>query len=330
MKNRKETLIKTLYGSLDSLKNLPDLILEETIYDEKGYVDCEFMTAILTFMQKSASIQVSIQKALNKLLGIDDQEPTKKGKEDLGKKWTVEEILKHCTLDNNILKLPNVQFNRKSYAEAKKWIEEAGGKWEGGSTQGFKFDFDAKRVFSILNSGKRCNLKQDFQFFATPDDVSDWLVGLAGGISDHDKVLEPSAGTGSLIKAIHRSCPNVVVDCYELMPENKEILSKLGGIHILGDDFTTGEKIKYTKIIANPPFSKNQDIRHVRLMYDLLECGGTLASITSNHWRFAVGDEEKSFREWLENVKAKVFPIEKESFKESGTNIETNAIVITK
>lgn len=48
-------------------------------------------------------------------------------KTDAGKKWSIEEILRHSTLENNILKLPAVQFNKKYYAEAQKWIEEAGG-----------------------------------------------------------------------------------------------------------------------------------------------------------------------------------------------------------
>lgn len=83
---------------------------------------------------------------------------------DEGKEWNVEEILKHCTLEDNVLKLPAVQFNRKSYAEAKKWIEEAGGSWQGGKMQGFTFPFNPKRVFSILKEGKRCNLQQEYQF----------------------------------------------------------------------------------------------------------------------------------------------------------------------
>lgn len=91
----------------------------------------------------------------------------------------MEEILKHCTLEDGVLKLPQVQFNKKSYAEAKKWIEEPAGSWQGGKVQGFTFPFNPKRVFSVLKEGKRCNLQQDYQFFETPSDVADWLVMLA-------------------------------------------------------------------------------------------------------------------------------------------------------
>ena len=284
MKNRKENIIEALRGSYMFVDNLPDLINEESIYDENGIVDTELLTAILEWMSRMSDVTTKVGNALGNLLGIEDDEK-KEDKKDEGSKWSVEEILRHCTLENNVLKLPQVQFNKKSYAETKKWIEEAGGSWQGGKVNGFTFPFNAERVFSILHEGKRCNLQNDFQFFATPAEVADWLVMLAGGVHENEKVLEPSAGTGAIIDAIHRSCKDVVVDCFELMPENKEILSKKENIRILGDDFTNFDLSLYDKIIANPPFSKNQDIRHVRRMYEHLSDGGTVAAIMSKHWK---------------------------------------------
>ena len=331
MTSRKKNLIEALYGSFMFIDNLPELIDRETIYDETGHVDLEFMTAILQWMSRMADISVKVQKSLNRLLGCDELEQNnKRNKDDSGSKWSVEEILMHCTLEDNVLKLPQVQFNKKSYAEAKKWIEEAGGSWMGGKVQGFTFPVNAERVFSILHEGKRCNLQQEFQFFATPAEVADWLVMLAGGVHEDEKVLEPSAGTGAIIDAIHRSCPDVIVDCYELMPENKEILSKKDNIRILGDDFTKCDVAQYDKIIANPPFSKNQDIRHVRRMYECLNPGGVLAAITGPHWEFGSESECKDFRQWLEDNGGKKFEIEEGTFKESGTGTKTIAIVINK
>lgn len=202
------------------------------------------------------------------------------------------------------------------------------GSWQGGKIQGFTFPFNAERVFSILHEGKRCNLQQEYQYFATPPEVADWLVMLAGGIHEDEKVLEPSAGTGAIIDAIHRSCKDVVVDCFELMPENKELLSKKSNIQILGDDFTVYDLELYDKIIANPPFSKNQDIKHVKRMYEHLKEGGTIAAIMSCHWKIASEKECADFRKWLKDVHAKIYDIEEGSFKQSGTGIETTAVVI--
>jgi predicted RNA methylase len=329
MTNRKKNLIEALRGSYMFIDNLPELVNKESIYDENGCVDTELMTAILEWMSRVSDVTTQVGNALGNLLGIEDDEK-KDDKKDEGIKWSVEEILRHCTLEDNVLKLPQVQFNKKSYAEAKKWIEEAGGSWQGGKVQGFTFPFNAERVFSILREGKRCNLQQDFQFFATPPEVADWLVMLAGGVHEDEKVLEPSAGTGSIIDAIHRSCPDVIVDCYELMPENKEILAKKDNIRILGDDFTKCDVAQYDKIIANPPFSKNQDIRHVRRMYECLNPGGVLAAITGPHWEFGSESECKDFRQWLEDNGGKKFEIEEGTFKESGTGTKTIAIVINK
>ena len=328
--NSKETLIKTLRGSVDQLKNLADMIEGIDVYNDAGYVDTVFFIDALSCVNTFMDASTMVVKKMSSLLAPDAPVDKRENEDDKGKKWKVEDILKHCTLENSILKLPKVQFNKKSYTEAKKWIEEAGGSWQGGKIQGFKFPFNPERVFSILKEGKRCNLQQDYQFFETPDEVADWLVMLAGGINKDDTVLEPSAGRGALIKAIHRSCPSVIVECYELMPENRELLYTLDNVRLLDEDFTKNSVGHYTKIIANPPFSKNQDISHVRLMYEHLEDGGTLAAITSQHWKFAPERKCVEFREWLKEVHGEVFEIGAGEFKESGTAIGTMAIVIKK
>ena len=151
---------------------------------------------------------------------------------------------------------------------------------------------------------------------------------LAGGVHEDEKILEPSAGTGAIIDAIHRSCPDIIVDCYELMPENKEILSKKDNIRILGDDFTKCDVAQYDKIIANPPFSKNQDIRHVRRMYECLNPGGVLAAITGPHWELGSESECKDFRQWLKDNGGFKYEIEAGAFKESGTGTKTIAGII--
>lgn len=329
--NKKETLIKTLRGSVARLNELSDMTEGIDVYDNAGYVDTKFLMEALSCVNAFMDASNTVVQKISSLLAPDVQIDEKKGQADEGKKWNVEEILKHCTLKDNVLKLPQVQFNKKSYLEAKKWIEEAGGSWNGGKIQGFTFPFNAERIFSILKEGKRCNLQQEFQYFETPAAVADWLVMLAGGIHEDDTVLEPSAGRGALIKAIHRFCPSVMVDCYELMPENKELLQKIDNIRLLGDDFITECSGTYSKIIANPPFSGNQDIDHVLRMYKHLQYGGTLAAITSPHWRLGCEKKCVNFRKWLEDVvSGKIFEINSGEFKESGTGISTVAVVINK
>lgn len=330
MKNKKQILLEALSGSVDMLNALEELSDGIDIYDEAGHLDTEFLLQALGHVNAFMDASNKIVSKISSLLAPDGTASEKGEKVDGGKEWCVEDILKHCTLEHQVLKLPKVQFNKKSYNEAKKWIEEAGGTWQGGKIQGFTFPFNPERVFSILNQGKRCNLQQEYQFFETPSDVADWLVMLAGGIQKDDTVLEPSAGRGALIKAVHRACPDVQVECYELMPENRDFLQTLENVILLGEDFTKDCVGTYSKIVANPPFCNNQDIKHVRLMYEHLKEGGTLAAITSPHWKMASEKKCADFRQWLEEVHAEVFEISSGEFKESGTSISTMAVVIKK
>lgn len=330
MTESKQNLIRHLRTTLVEVKGLPEMIEKEDLYLPDGvHVDTEFMMAMLQYVNNATDAAAAVMRSLQKLLGIDPDEikaDKKKNKE--GKKWGVEDVLKHCTFNDNILRLPDVQLNPKSYAEVKKWITEAGGKWNGGKIQGFTFDFDATRVAGILMSGKRCNLKQEFQFFSTPPALAEWLVSLSD-VKPGYAVLEPSAGTGAIIKAIHKTCPEVVVDAFELMPENRQTLEKMINVSLVDEDFTHGVPRLYDRIFANPPFARNQDIRHARMMYDALDPnGGEMCVITSRHWVNAPEKECEQFRNWLHEVNAETHEIPNGVFDESGTSVATMAIVI--
>lgn len=316
---------------MEPFKELPNEIAQNDMYDENGIVDGEFLTAILEWMADWAQLQIGVQAALNKLLGCDDRpDPKNKKKGGEGTKWSASEILRHCTLEDNVLKLPDVQFSKKSYDEAKKWILEAGGSWQGGKVQGFTFPFNAGRVFSILHKGERCKLQQEYQYFGTPPVLADALVGEVDNYTEGCDILEPSAGQGAIIDAIHRRFPTASVDYYELMPENKEIMARKERCTFMGDDFLQSGGKQYDIIVANPPFSNNQDIRHVYTMYERLKQGGTLATITGPHWTMGTELECEGFRKWLQRHDAKVSEIAEGAFKESGTAIKTMMLVIKK
>ncbi|MBD5279115.1 MAG: methyltransferase [Bacteroides sp.] len=330
MTESKRQLIDRLNATLTFAEGLKEQIEAENIYLPDGmHVDTEFTIALLQYINSATTSAAIVMKALQTLLGIEDVPEDAQRKRKDGKKWSVEEVLRHCAFRDNILYLPNVQLNPKSYAEVKKWITEAGGKWQGGKTQGFIFEFDATRVASILMSGKRCNLKQEYQFFSTPDDLADWLVSLSDVKPDH-AVLEPSAGTGAIIDAIHRVCPDVMVDAFELMPENIQALEKKSNVNIIGTDFTHGVPRLYDRIFANPPFSKNQDVQHTRAMYEALAPGGEMCVITSRHWCGAPEKICTDFKEWLQDVKAETHEIPSGLFSESGTDVATVGILIRK
>lgn len=240
-----------------------------------------------------------------------------------------EDVLQNCTVEGTIVKLPNVQLDRKVYQEVAKSLELIGGKWKGGKIAGFVFNLDPSELLAQIANGEKRNLKKEYQFFATPEKLSEDLVYKAD-LKSTDTILEPSAGQGAIIKAINRAC-DVIPDCYELMDVNTAVLNKSGlSFNLVGDDFLKHGDKTYSKIIANPPFTKNQDIDHLNKMYECLSEGGRLVCITSESWVEGTQRKQVDFREWLGVVGAEVLDIPKGSFKESGTMVGGKIIIINK
>jgi hypothetical protein len=244
---------------------------------------------------------------------------------------TKEEVLKGCIVDGLVVKLPAQQLDRDLYLEVKKALQLIGGVWKGGKIFGFVFKQDPTEMLKQISDGERRDLKKEYQFFATPDALADRLVAMADIQSD-SHTLEPSAGQGAIINAIHRLYPKIVVHCYELMDINQSFLRKLQCTNLLGDDFIESpyDDRYYDRIIANPPFSKNQDIDHIRKMYDCLIPGGILVSVASKHWKLSNNKKEKEFSAWLEELNAEIIELDSGEFKESGTMVGGYIIKIRK
>lgn len=248
---------------------------------------------------------------------------------------TKQDVLQQCTVENNVVKLPAVQLERKLYQEVAKALEGIGGKWNkkaGGFSFAPGYEDEINSLLGKIAGGEKVNLKKEYQFFATPDDIADWLVELAK-ITTPETVLEPSAGDGAIIKAIWRKHGKRLVFGCEAMPQNIKVLQGLGrDVDLISTDFLeTYPPFLFDKIIANPPFSNNQDIDHIRKMYEVCKPGGRIVSVASTHWLFTEGKKEKKFRDWLKEIGAATHTmIRPNAFKESGTMVATVVIVINK
>ena len=121
MTNKKKILIETLHGSVAQLNELSSMTEGIDIYDDTGHVDTDFLIEAISCVSAFMDASNIVVEKISSLLAPDVPIAEKKKQADEGKKWSVEEILKHCTLEDGVLKLPQVQFNKKSYAEAKKW-----------------------------------------------------------------------------------------------------------------------------------------------------------------------------------------------------------------
>jgi methylase of polypeptide subunit release factors len=165
-----------------------------------------------------------------------------------------------------------------------------------------------------------------FDLFPTPPELAAEMVGRAG-VRQGDRVLEPSAGTGRIAKAIKEAGGWAV--CVEL---NYDLVNRLAG---LGFDACQSDFMEYAPagtfdaVIMNPPFSNGQDIDHVRHAYDLLT-EGRLVAIMSEGSFFRQDKKVSAFREWLDEVGGESETLPSGTFKQSGTGVNARLVTITK
>ena len=243
-----------------------------------------------------------------------------------------QDVLNLCTIEGNTIYLPGIQLERPMYLQVAKSLELIGGKWNR-KIKGFVFPDNPTELLEQLKNGSQRNIKKEIQFFETPDELADRLVRYAFSLPiPIGRVLEPSAGQGAIIKSIHRYDPDIEVYYCEINDINLKILENYEYLIIeSGRDFLElNEPEEYAIIIANPPFAKNQDIDHIYKMYECLEPNGRIVTIASTHWEHSSNKKETEFRDWLSYKNAKIIPLDAGTFKESGTNVKANIIVINK
>lgn len=245
----------------------------------------------------------------------------------------LQEIINRCSAVDGVIKLPQVTLERSEYLQVKKLMESNGAKWKGGKVAGFVCDH-ADEVLARLQGGDFSDRKKAYQFFETPIEVGKSMARQLCDFKPGMRVLEPSAGRGALITAFRSVYgEDICPDYCELMPDNhRELAEKFGDCQDVGDDFLTAKGLtgQYDRIIANPPFTKGQDMRHIRRMYDCLNDTGRMVSLCSSHFRFASDKESVDFRDWLVRVGANVMQLPKNSFRSSGTDTDVVRIVIYK
>ena len=236
----------------------------------------------------------------------------------------IESITKMTAIGNR-LELPTDE-HFSNYPQVKKCLIDAGGKYK---KCGFEFPEEAQLIKERLIGGEAINDKKKFQFFATPSHLAKELIDIAG-VTTQCRTLEPSAGQGAIASILKERGGECVT--MELMEQNIKVLQRLGFLVIEGDFLTKTSKDigTYDKIVANPPFTKNQDIDHIKHMYSLLRNGGRLVSLASKSWVFGNQKKQIAFREWLDDLNADIIDVPAGEFKESGTQIAPAIIVIDK
>ena len=243
----------------------------------------------------------------------------------------IKEILEQGTFKENIYLLPDIDLG-KDYKNVNKVLMSLGGKWKTRVWHVFSWTQEEleSALFEVLEKWETVTLdeiKKQFQYFPTPKELAKELVELAIWDScEVFTVLEPSAWQGAIvieIEDIHK------LTCIELMKDNFEELEESimeENCEFINMDFMEYNEKKFQRIIANPPFSKNQDVKHILHMYELLEKWGRIVSIASS----GIQHKETKLHEQLRALNPEFIEVPEGAFKESWTMVNTVIVVINK
>ena len=178
--------------------------------------------------------------------------------------------------------------------------------------------------------------KQVWDFYPTTTPIIQKMLNQAL-IQPHHRVLEPSAGSGDLARAISlRQCSANAkvgvkkIDCFEINLLLQKAL-RFQDFNVLGSDFlASNPQPIYDRVIANPPFSSNGVNRHTRHAFEFLKPGGRLITL-AHHYNLKPNKSDRSFFTWLKQHRAKFLNLGS-AFKHSDrpTNVSLQLIVVDK
>lgn len=164
------------------------------------------------------------------------------------------------------------------------------------------------------------------QLFVTPPELAERVAELAD-IRLGERVLEPSAGTGNLLRAINEGPGrNAIVTAIEINHDLCNVLRvSVPDATVIQADFLEceGDKLgRFDKVVMNPPFANAADIQHIRHAHGMVRPGGRLVAICANGPR-----QQAAFAAMIEKHGGSYEALPAGSFASSGTNV--NAALLT-
>lgn len=246
-------------------------------------------------------------------------------------------ILKEGKIEENKFYL-QWQLDRKQYININEILETIWLKWNRWKKAHIIDDFSQEDLENAINDVIETweveTLKETikkFQFYPTPKEVAEYLVELAE-IKENESILEPSAWLWNIAEIIREKYTDNKWALYSdlilcELDSNKcsELLNKSFVVYEW-DFLNYTPEFRFNKIIANPPFSKSQDVKHILHMYKLLSEWWRIVSIASS----SIKTREWKLYDELKNLNPEFIELPEWSFKESWTLVNTVIVVINK
>lgn len=164
------------------------------------------------------------------------------------------------------------------------------------------------------------------QLFPTPADLAAEMID-AAGLAPGQCVLEPSAGTGHLLRAISEA---VALDAFTIhaVEINHTLAGRLAAdfpsVTVHHRDFldTGAEDFEpFDRVIMNPPFGNAADVKHINHAAQMLRPGGRLVALC------LAGSRQRA---QLEPIADRWEELPADSFHEQGTDVRVALVVISR
>lgn len=250
-------------------------------------------------------------------------------------------LLEHGTCDSEAMTFTiHEELERKEYQNLDNVLKRLRGKWNK-KAKAHIFPFDPTGLIAEVIKSKLMPDKNPTAFFPTPTDAIEVMFQLVDSLpfeyaSEERilRVLEPSAGIGGIADYLSSKSDYMHLDLVEILPENQAILRSKGYnphcMDFMDFPIPENEDDKYDFIFLNPPFSLASDrfayITHINHALKMLKRSGELVAITPIGWTTNQTKKEEEFRNLVATHGHTVDTLEKGTFSESGTQIETKVI----
>ncbi|MDA8232769.1 MAG: methyltransferase [Magnetospirillum sp.] len=132
-----------------------------------------------------------------------------------------------------------------------------------------------------LRNGAAVKVVSAPQLFPTPADITARMVDLAE-IEDGQSILEPSAGTGAILRAIKEEGADVETVAVEINATLAGGLGDMAGTIHTADFLDCADLGRFDRVLMNPPFANGADIRHIKHAVSMLKPGGRVVAICAN------------------------------------------------